>query len=120
MRHQLRPSIEPLETKSLLSHMAVGLIGHELAGVGPAVIGVPASSLELSLSTNQTSYAQGQVVRMTFTETNDTGHYVSVELGPAIDGFAITRGGHTIWRSNAGVNPEYILLKNYHRASRSA
>jgi hypothetical protein len=111
MRQQLRPSIESLETKSLLSHMALGLIGHELASRVPAVIGAAGGSLEVSLTTNQTSYTPGQTVSMTFTETNDTGHNVMVELGPSIDGFSVTKAGKTIWRSNAGLTPDYIVLR---------
>ncbi len=111
MRHQLRPGIESLETKSLLSHMALGLISHELASRLPAAIGAAAGSLEVSLTTDQTSYTPGQTVRMTFKETNDTGHNVTVELGPSNDGFFVTRNGTTIWRSNAGLTPDDIVLR---------
>jgi hypothetical protein len=111
LRHQLRPSIESLETKSLLSHMALGLIGHELARAVPAVIGAAAGAVEVSLTTDQTSYTPGQTVTMTFTETNDTGRNVLVELGPSIDGFSVTRAGQTIWRSNAGLTPDSIVLR---------
>jgi hypothetical protein len=111
MRHDLRPSIESLETKSLLSHMALGLVSHELARRVPAVIGAVAGPLEVSLTTNQASYTPGQTVRMTFTETNDTGHNVTVEFGPSNDGFFVTRNGTTIWRSNAGLTPDDIVLR---------
>ena len=111
MRQQLRPGIEPLETKSLLSHMALGLIGQQVSRGVPTVIGVAAQSLEVSLTTDHASYTQGQTVRMTFTETNDTGHNVRVGLGPSIDGFSVTKAGKTIWRSNAGLTPDYVVLK---------
>jgi hypothetical protein len=140
MRHQLRPSIEPLETKSLLSSMAMGLIGNPLRGV-PVVTGpigppvrvpiaapvtgpiatpvsgrpvtlAPSSSLLISLTTNVASYTPGQVVTMTFTETNDTTQNVLVPLGPSIDGLAITSGSQTIWPSNSGMQSDLIYLDN--------
>ena len=111
MRQQLRPGIEHLETKSLLSHMALGLIGHQLARGGPAVIGGAAASLEVSLTTDHPSYTQGQTVRMTFTETNNTGHNVFVAIGPSIDGFTVTKAGNTVWRSNAGLTPQFVVRR---------
>ena len=149
MKYQLSPSIELLETKSLLSHVAVGFIGPVLpSGVSSAIgspiepiIGVPispgggtpgahgiasptspvgtrtapvnspVSSLATSLTTNQTTYTPGQVVRMTFTVTNDTGNTVSVPIGPSIDGFSVMSGGKTVWRSNSRAEPDYVVLK---------
>jgi hypothetical protein len=111
MRQQLRPSIESLETKSLLSHMALGLLGHALATSVPAAIGAAGGSLEVSVTTDQTSYTAGQMVRMTFTETNDTGHNVTVGIGPSLDGFSVTKAGKTIWRSNSGLTPDYVVLR---------
>ncbi len=111
MRQQLRPSIESLEAKSLLSHMALGLIGQQLSRGVPSVIGGAAPSLEVTLTTDHPSYTQGETVTMTFTETNDTGHNVFVGLGPSIDGFSVTKAGNTIWRSNAGLTPDYVMLK---------
>jgi hypothetical protein len=70
----------------------------------------PAGSLEASLTTNQSSYVLHQVVAMTFTETNDTGHVVSVDMGPSFDGFFVTRGGKTIWRSNPNA-PDFVVLR---------
>ncbi len=186
MKHQLRPSIESLEAKALLSNMAPALIGHhgpidvpivtgpivvnrevanmapeligrhgpinvpivtgpivvnrEVANMAPAligrhgpihvpivtgpivvnrqvgagvhiVIGAPASSMELSLTTNHPMYVHGQIVRMTFTETNNTGHNVFVELGPSIDGFSISKAGKAIWRSNARSSSDVIVIR---------
>ncbi len=142
MTHQFRPSIDSLETKNLLSHVTVGMIGPQLpigapGGIGtpitpiigmpispvvgqpgPTAVGTPAPpistpvpDLETSLTTNQTVYAPGQVVKMTFTMTNDTGHTVLVPIGPSIDGFSVTLGGRTIWRSNSGPQPFVIALE---------
>jgi hypothetical protein len=69
------------------------------------------SQLAVSLTTDQTSYMAGQVVHMTFTETNDTGHAVFADYGPSVDGFYISQGGRTIWRSNSGVNPMFIVQR---------
>jgi hypothetical protein len=53
MSRQLRPSLESLETKTLLSDLSV------------------------SVTTDKSSYAVGQPVHMTFTETNVSNHDVS-------------------------------------------
>jgi hypothetical protein len=108
MRHHLSPGIESLESKNLLSHTAVGLISRAIPRLAVA-IAVPASSLAVSLTTDAATYTPGQTVRMTFTETNDTGHNVFVGIGPSIDGFTITRAGGRVWRSNSGFTPEYIV-----------
>ena len=111
MRQQLRPSMESLETKSLLSHMALGLIGQQLTRGVPAVIEAAVPSLEVSLTTDHASYTPGQVVRMTFTETNNTGHNVFVDIGPSIDGFSVTKAGKTIWSSTTGLTPQFIVRR---------
>ena len=72
-------------------------------------ISVPVPLLETSMTTNQTTYMPGQVVQMTFTMTNDTNHAVSVPMGPSIDGFVITHNGQTVWRSNSGPQPEFVV-----------
>jgi hypothetical protein len=89
--------------------MALGLIGQQLSSGVRAAIGAAAPSLETSLTTDHASYTQGETVRMTFTETNDTGHNVFVGLGPSVDGFSVTKAGKTVWRSNAGLTPDYIV-----------
>jgi hypothetical protein len=135
MRHQLSPSVDSLETKTLLSQVSVGFIGPELplgrpipieAPVTPAVgmpvspiIGTPAppvmempiASLETSIATNQHKYSPGQTVAMTFSVTNNTSETVSVPIGPSIDGFSVTSSGKTIWTSNSGVTPDFIALR---------
>jgi hypothetical protein len=167
VRHRLNPRIESLETKNLLSRVAMGMIGPKLPGsvsgafrtptppIGmptppirmpiPPVrmpippigmptppigmptppigmptppIGMPTPpipspvySLATSITTNQTSYLPGQVVKMTFTVTNDTDKTVSVPIGPSIDGFWVTSDGKTVWSSTSGVEPDFIVLE---------
>jgi len=87
--------------------MGLGLTGHHGGHAVPADTGTTTAGLQASLTTNQTTYTPGQVVQMTFTETNTTGHVVFVDVGPSNDGFSITRGGQTVWRSHAA--SEYIV-----------
>jgi hypothetical protein len=68
--------------------------------------------VKISVTTNQAVYTPGQTVTMTFTETNDSKSSMRVPIGPSIDGFKITSGGKTVWRSNSGIEPQYILLEN--------
>jgi hypothetical protein len=74
--------------------------------------GAPVSPVAIGVTTNQAVYTPGQTVTMTFTETNDTKSSMSVPIGPSIDGFTVTSGGKTVWRSNSGIEPQYILLEN--------
>ena len=66
------------------------------------------SNLAYSLTTDKSAYAVGQPVQLTFTETNISKQNVTVDDGPSIDGFNVTLDGHTIWKSNSGINPLYI------------
>ena len=139
MRQQLRPSIESLETRNLLSSMSLGVVANPVASVhlvtdpiwppvgahmarpvaGPIVApvtvvpgtGLPTSPLQASITTNQASYTPGQLVTMTFTETNDTNAIVIVPIGPSIDGFSITNGSQTIWTSNSGPQSDVLYLE---------
>ncbi len=86
MTRRTRLNLESLEGRSLLSAMAY------------------------SLTTNQSTYQPGQPIEMTFQETNESGRTISVDEGPSIDGFIVTQDGTTVWRSNAGANPMFILL----------
>ena len=108
MKLKLQPRIEPLEAKALLSHLTLAPAGRiEMRMAAPAVVARP-TSLDVTLTTNQTVYRPGQVVTMTFTETNHTGHAVTVAIGPGIDGFFIGHQGHIVWRSNSGFQPQFI------------
>ena len=135
MRHQLIPSVDSLETKTLLSQGSMGFIGPQLppgkpipieAPVTPVVgmpvspiIGTPAqpvmempiSLLKTNITTSKNTYSPGQTVAMTFTVTNNTSKTVSVPIGPSIDGFSVTSSGKTIWTSNSGVTPDFIALR---------
>jgi hypothetical protein len=111
MRHQLRPSVDGLENKILLSHLAAGLMAHHPLPqheVQP-VRGVAA--MAVSLTTNQPAYNRGQVVIMTLTMTNNSNHNETVMLGPSKDGFLITHNAKVIWRSNAGFVPQYLVKR---------
>ena len=110
MHQHLRPSIEAMESRALLSSMAPGLGGHHAVSVAPAETRITASHMQESLTTNQSTYAPGQVVQMTFTITNDSGRVMMVPDGPTIDGFYVVHGGKTVWRSNP-VGPDYIGLR---------
>jgi hypothetical protein len=108
MRRRLQPRIESLEAKALLSHLALAPAGRiEMRMAAPPVVARPAA-LNATLTTNQTVYRPGQVVSMTFTETNHIGHAVTVAIGPSIDGFFIGHQGKVVWRSNSGLQPQYI------------
>jgi hypothetical protein len=108
MRHRLQPRIESLEAKALLSHLALAPAGRiEMRMAVPHLVARPAA-LTVTLNTNQTIYRPGQVVSMTFTETNHTGHAVTVAIGPSIDGFFIGHQGSIVWRSNSGNQPQFI------------
>jgi hypothetical protein len=110
MQQHLRPSIEAMESRALLSSMALGHHGHHAVSVAPAETRVTASDMAESVTTNQSTYVPGQVVQMTFTVTNDSGRVMTVPFGPSIDGFYVMHGGKTVWRSNPS-GPEDIGLR---------
>jgi hypothetical protein len=115
MKRTLRPRLEALESKALLS--GVESIS---ASAGRAVLRgdrgaalVAASkphdhALQTNLTTNQSAYAEGQMVVMTLTYTNNSKQSETIVVGPSIDVFSITKRGKTIWRSNHGFVPQYI------------
>ncbi len=85
MKRRICPKLEILEGRSLLS----GLVA--------------------SLTTNQSVYQPGQPIVMTFQETNASSQAVDVDNGPSIDGFMVSHDGDVVWRSNAGINPMFIV-----------
>jgi Domain of unknown function (DUF4214)/Intracellular proteinase inhibitor len=87
MRRQNRPSVESLEGRALLSNLAY------------------------SVTTDKSSYAPGQPVQLTFSETNVSNQDVKIGWGPSIDGFQVSHNGATIWASNEGMNPMFIALQ---------
>ncbi len=84
MVRQLLPSVEGLEGKALLSPLAV------------------------TVTTNRHADRPGEVVRMTLIERNVSGQDLGIGAGPSLDGFVVVHRGAKVWRSNAGVVPEFI------------
>jgi hypothetical protein len=111
MRLQLRPRIDRLEDKTLLSHVAASLVAPDHALQAEVRREVATSKMAVSLTTNQTTYSPGQVVRMTLTMTNTSSQNETVALGPSIDGFFVTQNANVIWRSNSGVEPQFIVRR---------
>jgi len=135
MRHEMRPSIDRLEDKALLSNLAVGLIAHQpllqaelqrvdrlhvvvdrglvqhsaLHAAAQAPPSNHATWMALSMWTDQTTYNVGQTVHMYLTITNNSQTDQTVALGPSVDGFLITQNGNVIWQSNTGAQPQYIV-----------
>ncbi len=91
MRRSVRPALEMLEGKTLLS------------GVATATPGLVASLTAVASRTN----AGPQVVE-TFTETNVSDHEITVVDGPSLDGFTVSRGGKTVWNPHQGVSPQIL------------
>jgi hypothetical protein len=107
LKHQMRPSVEGLENKTLLSHVAASLVAHHFALAHDAAL-VKTGSMAVDLTTNRPAYNPGQVVTVTLTMTNDSNHKERVLMGPSIDGFSVTHDGSVIWRSNRRSAPQYI------------
>ena len=107
MRRIIRPSLEILEGKALLS------------GASAA-----ASGLADSLTAVASRTISGSQVVMTFTETNVSNHDITVDHGPSDEGFTVTQGGKTIWSEDAGQLLPQILkvddLKPHQSATISA
>ena len=124
MRHQLRPSINGLENKALLSSLAVGLMGHHpvlhaeiqradpmgavvdrrvvqhsvLQAEVPGPVTTQAPWMACTVSTDQTTYNLGRVVDMHLTITNVSNIDHTITLGSGRDGFSITQNGNLIWQ----------------------
>ena len=103
-RHLL--SMEPLETKALLSHLGVAVVArqHHIAEVMQRENARASSELAINLTTNQASYSIGQNVLMTLTVTNDKHHNVRIGVGPSTTAFTISQDGQVVWRSPSGHN----------------
>lgn len=94
MRPTYRPSVEGLESLTLLSGLAPGLTE--------------------TLTTDRPSYPVGTPVHMRLTEANTSRQDVSFWAGPSTDGFTVTQNGATVWRSNGGYLPQYIQRITLH------
>ena len=121
MKRHLFPSVEGLETKSLLSQFGPGTAAMEspVAHVAPRESTNAQSELAITLTTNQSSYTVGQNVQMTMTATNDTSHNVTVGVGPSTTVFTISQNGQVVWRSSSEPLPLYIERRVLLPGSRS-
>ena len=63
------------------------------------------SELAIGLTTDQSSYKVGESVQMSLTATNDTGHDVTVWVGPGANVFTVRENGQVIWQSDSGPQP---------------
>jgi hypothetical protein len=91
MRRTIRPSLEVLEGKALLSGVSA-----------------TASGLAYSLTAVASRTVSGAQVVATFTETNVTNQVITVDHGPSDDGFDVAQGGKTIWSSETGAIPAIL------------
>ena len=53
----------------------------------------------------------GTQVVFTFIETNVSHKNVNVAIGPSKDGFIVSQNGKPVWQSNAGPQPEFLMLR---------
>ena len=106
MRRSRSLVLEMLEGKVLLSAIAT-----PIAPVSPPAIAPLSQGLVVKLSTNHQVYRRGQPVVMTLTETNTSQQDVSVESGPSLGGFFVSRDGRRVWASNTGVQPMFVLMR---------
>ena len=85
MPRPVRPSLESLEARALLS-------------------AVPASTPGLadSVTAVASRVTGGARVALTFTETNVSNHPISVTYGPSDDDFLVSKGGKIVWDQDAG------------------
>ena len=72
---------------------------------------VATSKMAVSLTTNQTTYSPGQVVQMKLTMTNTSGQNETVALGQQHRWILRHPNAKVIWRSNSGVEPQYIVRR---------
>ena len=84
MRPKFRPGVERLETLQLLSNVS------------------------LTLSADQSHYAPGTPAQLTLTVTDVGSQNVTFDEGPSGDGFNVSQGSSTVWRSNAGINAMFL------------
>jgi Intracellular proteinase inhibitor len=115
MNRTLRPKIESLESKALMSTLTGALTAagfHELPfhdrspHVGKPVPNAP--GMTMSLTTNQSVYTEGQKVVMTLTITNNSARAQTILVGPSVDAFVITQKGKVVWRSDEHFTPMFI------------
>ncbi len=106
MRRSRGLVLETLEGKVLPAAIAT-----PLAPVSPPIVAPLSQGLVVKLSTDHQVFRQGQPVVMTLTETNTSQQDITVESGPSLAGFFVTHNGRSVWASNAGVQPMFILMR---------
>ena len=90
MGRRIRPIVESLEGKALLSGASMGL--------------------EIALKAIPMTTISGKQVALTLTETNISNHDIKISDGPSLDGFSASRNGQTVWVSNPGMNAMFVRL----------
>lgn len=157
MRRSLRPEVDPLEDRALLSaahvaHIAQAahhaLVHHALAHhalahhahhnvhhpahhapakppvvvtppapivppIAPTPVSPPpatATEIATTITTDKTSYKAGDSVTMTLKQTNISDHAVTMTWGPSGNAFIVSKAGATVWQSNDGIQPQYVLV----------
>lgn len=93
MRHPLRPSLEPLESRTVLS-TATGMP----ALASQAAPTTQATSLVVTVTTDHAVYQRGQPVSITVTEKNTSRHDVPVLVGCQILSVSGSSNGSPVWR----------------------
>src|SRR5215469_16044969 len=101
MRRVARPRAEFLERRSLLSGATGSIPATALPLLGPAVLVRPDPGFDVVLTTDKTSYAVGEPVDLTLTETNTTDHPISVATGDVAP-LSILQNGSDFWDSDGG------------------
>jgi hypothetical protein len=113
MRRSLRPQVDRLEGRALLAaashppHLVPPI--HTQAHHTPATPSL-ATEISAKLQTDRASYKPGEPVTIALTVKNTSNHVVNFMYGPSLDGFSVTKKGAAVWTSNAGVEPDFIML----------
>ncbi len=113
MRRSLRPEVDRLEGRALLAPTShPPRLVHPVHAHAHHTPATPSLATEISakLQTDRASYKPGEPVTIALTVTNTSNHFVNFTYGPSMDGFSVTKKGAVVWTSNAGVEPEFILL----------
>lgn len=102
----LRPQLECLEGKALQSSGM--LLAHRSSAL-QAGANRSGTALVATLTTDRRVYHSGQSVVMTLKETNRSNQSVSIAVGPSVGGFYVTQHGSTVWSSNGGIQPLFVI-----------
>ena len=69
-----------------------------------------ASPYKETVTTDQLTYQPGQPIQFTFTMTNTSDEPATLGEGPSGTGFLVSQDGQTVWSSNSGPNPMWVML----------